>query len=116
MEAKTQVVAELESKVAALQTSLDEAVADANAKESSVEELEKAKAAIESELAEVKAAVEAARADRDGDSTVLQSVQEEVYTSLLPSCTHVNNRWSARSREGRKCFSDRDDSGFAGAD
>lgn len=78
LETKTQAVTELEGQIAALQASLDGALADAENKGSAVEELEKGKAEVESELSTLKAALEEARADKDGDSAVLKTVQEEV--------------------------------------
>lgn len=78
LEAKTQAVTELENQLASLQSSLDEALADAQKKDSVVEELEKAKADIEGELSTLKEALEQARAEREADSATLKSVQEQV--------------------------------------
>lgn len=75
MEAKTQAVAELESQIAALQASLDEA----QKKDSTATELEKAKAEVESELASLKAALDEARAGQDSDGDLLKAVQQEVF-------------------------------------
>lgn len=117
LEAKTQLVAELEGKVAALQTSLNEAVAGAQTNGSPIEEVEKAKAAIESELVEVKAALDEARTDSDGGSSLLKSVQEEVcIRPVTRDYKHPNLRSLARRCQVCEYCPDREDSGLAGAD
>lgn len=85
LEAKTQAVAELESQIAALQASLDEA----QKKDSTATELEKAKAEVESELASLKAALDEARAGQDSDGDLLKAVQQELAEAKTANETQL---------------------------
>ena len=76
--AKTEALAELASQVATLQRSFDEARADADSKQTAVDQLEQAKSTAESELAVAKEALAKLEAETQESSVALQAVKDEV--------------------------------------
>lgn len=105
--AKTEALAELASQVATLQRSFDEARADADAKQSTVDELEKSKSDAESELAAAKESLVKLQAENEESGSLLKAVKEEVRLHGKPSDSPADEtkRLSARDCQGRASYS-----------
>ncbi|KAI0094774.1 hypothetical protein BDY19DRAFT_982152 [Irpex rosettiformis] len=76
--AKTEALEELTSQVATLQRSFDEARADSDAKQATVDQLEQAKSAAEAELASAKESLAKLQAESEEGSSVLKGVKDDL--------------------------------------
>ncbi len=81
MTAKGETIAELESQVATLKSSLDETQAELTAKLTATGELEQAKAASEQELATLRESLQQLKDEHGAVNSRLEAVQEEVRDS-----------------------------------
>lgn len=75
---KAAKIVELEAQLETLKSSLNDAVAQAEAKQISLDELQEAKEMAEKELVEVKSVLDTLRVDTNDSVATLQKVQEAV--------------------------------------